>query len=44
VLGNKLMGQTKLCKPGSHVYNDKLAAEIWEVSAEFAGVPAQPAV
>lgn len=44
LLGNKLMGRTKLCKPGSHAYDEKMSAQVWEASAEFAGVPVQPQV
>ncbi|KAF8072396.1 hypothetical protein HT031_000055 [Scenedesmus sp. PABB004] len=44
LLGNGLMGRTKLCRPGSHAYDEKMAAAVWDVSAEFAGVPAQPQV
>jgi hypothetical protein len=38
------MGRTKLCKPGSHAYDEKMSAAVWEASAEFAGVPVQPQV
>lgn len=33
------MGQTKLSKPGSHAYDEKIAKELWEESAARAGVP-----
>lgn len=38
------MGRTKLAKPGSHAYDEKTAAAVWEVSAEYAGVPVNPRV
>jgi hypothetical protein len=37
---NSFMGQTKLCKPGSHAYDEKVAKDLWEESAARAGVPA----
>lgn len=43
VLGaQSFMGQTKLCRPGSHAYDEKVAKELWEESAARAGVPVQP--
>lgn len=42
LLGTKLMGRTKLCRPGSHAYDEAMAKAVWEVSAEFAGVPVEP--
>eukprot|EP00879_Flechtneria_rotunda_P005095 GHRR01005374.1.p1 GENE.GHRR01005374.1~~GHRR01005374.1.p1 ORF type:complete len:366 (+),score=91.50 GHRR01005374.1:533-1630(+) len=44
LLGDKLMGRTKLCRPGSHAYKEDIAKAVWEVSAEFAGVPVEPQV
>jgi hypothetical protein len=38
------MGRTQLTKPGRHVYDEKVAAAVWEVSAEAAGLPVQPQV
>jgi hypothetical protein len=38
------MGRTKLAKPGRHVYDEKTAAAVWEVSAEYAGLPVAPQV
>ena len=43
VLGaQSFMGKTKLCRPGSHAYDEKVAKELWEESAARAGVPVQP--
>lgn len=36
------MGQTKLCRPGSHAYDEKVSKDLWEESAARAGVPVQP--
>eukprot|EP00878_Enallax_costatus_P001002 GHUV01001134.1.p1 GENE.GHUV01001134.1~~GHUV01001134.1.p1 ORF type:complete len:354 (+),score=120.84 GHUV01001134.1:515-1576(+) len=45
LFGSKgFMGRTKLAKPGSHAYDKKVAAAVWEVSAEYAGVPVNPRV
>ena len=41
---DSFMGTTKLCRPGSHAYDEALAAKLWETSAEYAGVPVQPKV
>jgi len=43
LLGSKgFMGQTKLCKPGSHAYDEEVSKQLWEESAARAGVPVQP--
>ena len=40
LLGAKgFMGQTKLCKPGSHAYDEEVSKQLWEESAARAGVP-----
>lgn len=36
---NSFMGKTKMCRPGSHAYDEKVAKELWEESASRAGVP-----
>jgi hypothetical protein len=41
---NSFMGRTKLCRPGSHAYDEKVGAQLWDVSAEYAGLPAAPKV
>jgi hypothetical protein len=38
--GESFMGKTKLSKPGSHAYDEKVAKDLWEESAARAGVPA----
>jgi hypothetical protein len=38
------MGRTKQCRPGSHAYDEDVAKAVWEVSAEFAGLPVEPKV
>lgn len=44
-LGPKgFMGKTKKCKPGSHAYDEKIAAAVWEYSAQYAGLPVEPVV
>lgn len=40
--GGKCLTQTRACKPGRHAYDDKVASELWDVSAEFAELPKQP--
>lgn len=43
LLGSKgFMGQTKLCRPGSHAYDEEVSKQLWEESAARAGVPVQP--
>jgi hypothetical protein len=44
VLGAKVMGQTKLARPASHALDEKMAAAVWEVSAQYAGLPVEPVV
>lgn len=39
-----LLSKTKMCRPGKHAYDEKVAAELWDVSAEFAKLPKQPQV
>jgi hypothetical protein len=36
------LSQARPCKPGTHAYDEKVAAELWDVSAEFAGLPKAP--
>jgi hypothetical protein len=42
--GVAALSQARPCKPGTHAYDEKVAAEIWDVSAEFAGLPKAPQV
>ena len=39
-----LGGATRPVRSATQSYDAKLAAELWDASAEIAGVPAQPAV
>jgi WW domain-containing oxidoreductase len=36
------LSKARPCKPGSHAYDEKIAAEVWDASAEFAGLPKAP--
>lgn len=40
--GLACLSKARACKPGSHAYDEKVAAELWDVSAEYAGLPAAP--
>lgn len=40
--GLACLSKARPCKPGSHAYDEKVAAEVWDVSAEFAGLPKEP--
>jgi hypothetical protein len=40
--GLACLSKARPCKPGSHAYDEKVAAELWDVSAEFAGLPKAP--
>jgi len=40
--GGKVAGSSAACKPGTHAYDARMAADLWDVSAEFAKVPAKP--
>ncbi|PNW72029.1 hypothetical protein CHLRE_16g685400v5 [Chlamydomonas reinhardtii] len=42
--GGMLGGATRPVRSATQSYDAKLAAELWDASAEIAGVPAQPAV
>lgn len=42
--GLACLSQARPCKPGSHAYDEKIAAEIWDVSAEYAGLPKAPQI
>ena len=37
--GGRLLSASKVCKPGSHAFDPTIASEVWDVSAEFAGLP-----
>ena len=40
--GGKLLAKTKATKAARHAYDEKVAAQLWGVSAEFAKVPKDP--
>ncbi len=40
--GLACLSKARPCKPGSHAYDEKVAADIWDVSADFAGLPKSP--
>ena len=40
--GGRLAGKSAACKPGTHAYDARVASDLWEVSAEFAKLPAKP--
>jgi len=40
--GGRVAGASAACRPGSHAYDARVAADLWDVSAEFAKVPAKP--
>jgi hypothetical protein len=40
--GGRLAGRSAACRPGTHAYDARVAADLWEVSAEFAKLPAKP--
>lgn len=42
--GNRVAGRSAACRPGSHAYDARVAADLWDVSAEFAKMPAKPQV
>jgi len=44
LVGAKVMGQTKLARPATHALDEKMAAAVWEVSAQYAGLPVEPVV
>jgi hypothetical protein len=42
--GGLLLSKTYACKSSAPTYDEKIAADLWDVSAEFAKVPAKPQV
>jgi hypothetical protein len=42
--GGRVAGSSAACKPGTHAYDARMAADLWDVSAEFAKLPAKPQV
>jgi hypothetical protein len=40
--GGRVAGKSAACRPGTHAYDARVAADLWDVSAEFAKVPAKP--
>ncbi|GBF90754.1 hypothetical protein Rsub_03055 [Raphidocelis subcapitata] len=40
--GCPALSKARPCKPGSHAYDEKIASEIWDVSAEYAELPKAP--